>query len=163
MQIAQQLALAAALALAAGGFLWAAASDLRRYLIPNLACALVGAGYLLSLAATPIGPWLAGLAVAGAGFGLALIAFARGSLGGGDVKLGTAALLWAGTAHLSDFALVTALTGAGLAVFMLTPARRLLPAAPEGAQSGLRQPMPMGVAIAAGGLWVAWLHLTPAG
>jgi prepilin peptidase CpaA len=48
---------------------------------------------------------------------------------------------------------------------MLSPLRRLLPAPPSrlspaaGAAPGLaRQPMPFGVAIAAGGLWVLGRH-----
>ena len=163
MPVAQQLVLDAALALSAGGFVWAAASDLRRYLIPNWACAAVAIGYLLTLTVSPAGTWFAGLGLGAAGLLIALIPFAKGWLGGGDVKLGAAALLWAGPAHLADFALVTSLTGVGLGLFMLSPARRLMPPAPGGAAAGLRQPMPMGVALSAGGLWAAFLHLPQGG
>jgi prepilin peptidase CpaA len=44
---------------------------------------------------------------------------------------------------------------------MLSPLRRLMPQAPgAGVCEGLRQPMPFGVPLAAGGAWVLALNLT---
>ncbi|MDB5465773.1 MAG: cpaA [Phenylobacterium sp.] len=141
---------------------WAAASDFSRYLIPNRVCALVAAGYALAGFGLPLGPWVAGLAVGVLVLGVGAALFARGWVGGGDVKLAAAVTLWAGPAQFSDFALVTSIVGAALAGLMLSPLRRLMPrpAWADGATAGLGQPMPFGVPIAAGGAWVLVLHLT---
>jgi prepilin peptidase CpaA len=82
--------------------------------------------------------------------------FARGYLGGGDVKLLSAAALWAGPAGLPTLLLLTAVFGGALALFLLLPlggqlatsARLMLgqPALP--APHGLAMPIPYGVAIA---------------
>lgn len=154
-----------ALVLSAAGLVWAAASDVSRYLIPNRVCLLVAASYLPTAAALPFGAWLAGLAIGVLTLGVGLVLFARGWVGGGDVKLATAIALWAGPAYLSGFALVTSLAGVALAVLMLSPARRLVPrpAKIEGAAEsdvGLAQPMPFGAPLAVGGAWVLVQHLT---
>lgn len=154
-----------ALVLSAAGLVWAAASDLSRYLIPNRVCLLVAASYLLTAAALPIGVWLAGLAIGVLALGVGLVLFARGLVGGGDVKLAAAIALWAGPTYLSGFALVTSLAGVVLALVMLSPARRLMPrpaGVEEGVQAaaGFRQPMPFGAPLAAGGAWVLLQHLT---
>jgi prepilin peptidase CpaA len=159
----EQFVLAAGCACAAAGLAWAAVSDISRYEIPHRACALVAGGYLLALPALGLTPWLVGLGLGAAAFGLGVVVFAAGWLGGGDVKLLAAALPWAGLGLLRDFTLATALTGAGLGLAMLTPVRRLMPAGPQGAGEGLKQPMPYGVAIAAGGLVVLALRLAGKG
>jgi prepilin peptidase CpaA len=108
--------------------------------------------------------------------------FARGIMGGGDVKLITAVTLWAGLEHLALFAAVTSLTGGVLGIASLIRERwewRLLapfaslalatvtslgrggrkpPQAAEdvpgqGAQSS--PTLPYGIAVAAGGPAVA--------
>ena len=63
------------------------------------------------------------LACAALMFGAGTAAFAAGALGGGDVKLLAAASLFAGPGLISDFLLVTALTGGvlGVAVFAGAP------------------------------------------
>jgi prepilin peptidase CpaA len=82
--------------------------------------------------------------------------FGAGILGGGDVKLLTAASLFAGPAHMIDFFAVTALAGGALGLAHLAGA----PIGPAGlAGDGtvgarLRVGLPYGPAIAAGGLWV---------
>lgn len=150
-----------ALVLSAAGLAWAAASDVSRYLIPNRVCLLIAASYLLTATALPFGVWLSGLAIGLLALGVGLVLFARGLVGGGDVKLAAAIALWAGPAHLSGFALVTSLAGVALAIVMLSPARRLMPrAAGHEAGSGLAQPMPFGAPLAAGGAWVLVQHLT---
>ncbi|MCR5876424.1 prepilin peptidase [Phenylobacterium sp. J426] len=154
-------ALLSALALSAGALLWAAASDLSRFLIPNRVCLLLVASYGLVVTTFPMGPWLAGLAIGLLAFGLGLVLFARGLVGGGDVKLAAPIAAWAGVEHLSGFMLVTSLAGVALALVMLSPARRLMPrAAGSEAQTGFAQPMPFGAPLAAGGLWVLLQHLT---
>ena len=93
------------------------------------------------------------------------VLFARGWLGGGDVKLLSAATLWAGAPQALGLLVVTGLLGGALALILLSPfgriapaARRLLgppdtppshPGAPEPAV-----PVPYGVAIAGAGLIV---------
>src|SRR5258708_24750724 len=95
--------------------------DLRRFLIPNrfpLALVLLYPAYFLT-AAAPVDAVSAGLialAVFLAGAGL----FARGSMGGGDVKLMAATALWAGPALFVEFAVVTTLIGGVIAVVLLT-------------------------------------------
>jgi len=88
-------------------------------------------------------------------FALGVLGFALGLLGGGDVKLLTAASLFAGPALQLDFLTVTALVGGLLGVALLAGA----PIGPVLARSApharLRGSLPYGPAIAAGGLWVA--------
>jgi prepilin peptidase CpaA len=97
------------------------------------------------------------LACAAVVFGAGAAAFAAGALGGGDVKLLTAASLFAGLGPISDFLLVTALVGGALGVAVLAgaPVGPLAPAADATLRTRLRGGLPYGPAIAAGGLWVA--------
>jgi prepilin peptidase CpaA len=87
-------------------------------------------------------------------FVIAASGFAAGVVGGGDVKLLSAASLFAGPAHLIDFLIVTAMVGGvlGLAFVAGVP---IGPAAPAGdGTARARRSLPYGPAIAAGGLWV---------
>src|SRR5688572_21648831 len=95
--------------LAAAALAWAAASDLTRFLIPNRACALVALGYVLAAGAMPTAIWLWGLAVGLMLLALGAALFARGLVGGGDVKLAAAIGLWAGPGFLAVFAQGTAI------------------------------------------------------
>jgi len=157
-----QTAMGLGLSITVAALGWAAVSDFRRFLIPNRISIFVAGGYLIAAAGMPLHVWLLGLATGGAVLALGTLLFARGLVGGGDVKLASVAALWAGPGLFSAFALATGLAGGVLALLMLSPLRRRMPAAPEGdPTSGLRQPMPFGVALAAGGLWVAVLHLQP--
>lgn len=151
------------LALTAGfaaALVWAVWQDLRARRIPNAACGTIAAlaPGMWVLAGLP-GPWwgvaLLVLAVFGVGSGL----FAVGALGGGDVKLATAIALWAGTAHGLEYLLVTAVAGGVLAVAYVVRAN--VPLAVPGLRTGgLADGVPYGVAIAAGGLWIAHRLLT---
>ena len=89
-------------------------------------------------------------------FAIGATGFAAGVLGGGDVKLLAAASLFAGSAHLVDFLVVTALVGGalGLAVLAGAPIGPAAPAADGTVRARLRSGLPYGPAIAAGGLWV---------
>ena len=90
-------------------------------------------------------------------FGLGGLVFATGALGGGDVKLLTAVTLFAGPDLLADFLMVTAVTGGALGLASLAGAR-IGPSSPglDGAlRERMREGLPYGPAIAAGGLWVA--------
>jgi prepilin peptidase CpaA len=93
-------------------------------------------------------------------FAAGALAFAFGSLGGGDVKLLAASSLFAGPALMLDFVIATALVGGLMSVAILAgaPIGPAVPAAPTGGatvRGRLRSGLPYGPAIAAGGLWVA--------
>jgi prepilin peptidase CpaA len=150
--VAQLSLLAAAAALA-----FAAASDLRRLLIPDTCSVLLlaaFAAYALTGAAGDAWPWhlVVGLAAFFAGTGL----FAAGLLGGGDVKLFAAAGVWAGPQDIALLTLVMALSGGVLVLVVLARCLVLRAMAPAGAElPSLRgQPVPYGLAIAAGGFAV---------
>jgi prepilin peptidase CpaA len=146
-----------ALALAATMFLLplalAAAWDLACFRIPNrltLSMALLFPLAVLLVPAQVAWGWhlAAGMGVFAAGAGL----FALGMMGGGDVKLMSAATLWLGLPNLGSFMLLVSLAGAGLTVALL--GLRALPLggwrqrpAVLQAQAGI----PYGVAIAIGG------------
>jgi prepilin peptidase CpaA len=151
----------AGLLAAAAGLGWAASSDLTRYRIPNRACALVALGFALAAAAGPAGAAVGGLLTGFAVLAVGALLFARGSVGGGDVKLAAAVALWAGPHGFSDFAFVTSLSGAATAAVMLSPLRRALPQPPHDVASDFRQPMPFGVPLALGGAWLCALRLVP--
>ncbi|MBK1696278.1 A24 family peptidase [Rhodovibrio salinarum] len=145
---------------------WCAWADVSRRRIPNTAVVAIGLLYPIALAAGCLpGPWWSGAAVASALFALGLIGFARGAVGGGDVKLAAALGLWAGSADLAGFVVITAVAGAGLSLLIL--ATRTSPRAHwfngpilAGPQTGGRDAMgesvPYGVALAAGGLWIIY-------
>jgi prepilin peptidase CpaA len=139
---------------------WSAVSDIRAYQIPNTASVLILLSYVVFAFCAPSAPRLGALAVGLVVFAAGLFLFVRGSMGGGDVKLLAAVSVWSGPHFLAAFAIVTGLTGALLAAFLLSPLRRVMPRAPSdllpGAEGAglLRQPMPFGVAIAAGGMFV---------
>jgi len=146
-----------------GGQLFAAASDAFRMRIPNALILFLLAGYALSIALSP--PGWADLA-ASAAVGMAILAggmilFARGWMGGGDVKLLAVSGLWFGPAATPAFLLLTALAGGlvtlGLVAFRAVGAPRLI-----GVRiAALHDPsghVPYGIAIAAAAVAVAFLR-----
>lgn len=137
--------------------------DLHTMRIANrLPLAIVAAAAIWSLAGYELGRVAmadVGLAAACAAivFCIGCLAFTAGAVGGGDVKLLAAASLFAGPGLLFDFLMVTALAGGALGLAMLAGAR-IGPSAAgaDGAfPARLRNGLPYGPAIAAGGLWVA--------
>jgi prepilin peptidase CpaA len=132
LTIANRLSLATVAAFA----VWAAAG----VALGRLSPAMLGVTILCSLAVFVIGA----------------TGFAAGVLGGGDVKLLAAASLFAGSARLVDFLVVTALVGGalGLAVLVGAPIGPAIPATGGTVRSRLHSGLPYGPAIAAGGLWV---------
>ena len=89
-------------------------------------------------------------------FAVAAAGFAAGIVGGGDVKLLSAASLFAGPAYIINFLVVTALVGGviGLALLAGAPIGPAAPANDGTVRARLRTGMPYGPAIAIGGLWV---------
>ncbi|CAO3433121.1 A24 family peptidase [Azospirillum endophyticum] len=101
-------------------FLAAAISDFRTRTIPNWIPALLGVLFAAASLADPaVHPPLWSLAGAILVFGPLLLLFARGKMGGGDVKLLTAAALWSGWDQLPVLLLVTVLAGGVLAIVAL--------------------------------------------
>ncbi len=143
---------------------WAAISDLRRFVIPNrvsLSIALLYPAYVLS-APQPV-DWPVALAIAVATFLAGAFAFSRGWFGGGDVKLLAAASLWAGPVLLPTLLFVTGVTGGLLGIVALakpclariTSGWRVTAPASSPACVPSRTNIPYGVAISAGGCVVA--------
>jgi prepilin peptidase CpaA len=160
----------------------AALEDIRTRRIPNWLTGSVAALYpLYALAAPASVAWFGALGAGMLVFLLGWLLFARGIMGGGDVKLITAVTLWAGIEHLALFAAVTSLSGGILGIASLIRERwgwrlaplasfgsatialpgrqgRSLPDAAEEApdQGTVTSPtLPYGIAVAAGGLAVA--------
>ena len=136
--------------LAAGLFVTAAITDLASRRIPNALCVALAALALGRLVLTA-----PGLAAAAADLGVALAAlitgaalFARGWLGGGDVKLIAAGVLWVGHEGAGAFLMLTAVAGGLLAMIWLL--RRALSADLDPRAGAL----PYGVAIAIAGVAV---------
>ena len=165
--VAMPLVAVAVLLLAAAWIDW------RTRLIPNAIPLAVAGLYLPFVLLHPehIG-WTLAVAIATGCLAAGFFLFARGVMGGGDVKLITAVALFAGAEHIALFALVMSLTGGLLALatvfwersgWMIAPFIPLSAAVlPEWARVGAdpeRSPqpatLPYGIAIAAGGLAVA--------
>ncbi len=153
--------------LAAGGFtalmVAAAFEDFRRFTIPNWVTLGICALWPLSLLAAPSAAGaIGGLACGFTVFAVGALLFARGYIGGGDVKLLAAAALWAGPALLPSLLIVTGLLGGVLALILLSPIGAYLVAgaraqlgfadAPEAAITST--PVAYGIAIAAASLIV---------
>lgn len=135
--------------------IWAAVSDVQRYLIPNRICLsllVLYPGYAVSLSPAEIGI-AAAIATAvfmvGAGF------FSFGIMGGGDVKLLAATSLWAGGAYFPAFLVLTTIVGGLLAMWWGPLLRFFFPSVALAKAGNGRPAIPYGVAIAAGGLFVA--------
>jgi prepilin peptidase CpaA len=154
---------AVALAVMVAALLAAAVSDIRRYLIPNRYPIAIVLAYLVYATGHPLDQGLWGFATGVAAFLLGAGLFAAGIFGGGDAKLLTATMVWAGPSLAASLLVYTVLAGGALALAWLTPLRRLMPVAPQaslstepaGLRSRLHQPTPYGAAIAAGGLYIA--------
>jgi prepilin peptidase CpaA len=139
--------------------LWAAVSDLTRFIIPNtIPTAMVALFPVHVLAIGPSLGTLGHVGVAGVVFLVGVGLFALRTMGGGDVKLLAAVSLWAGPSLVLPFLFITALAGGVLALILMTPFKHFLPAVSAAGTpfrlQGRRQPMPYGLAITAGGVFV---------
>lgn len=141
----------------------AAFEDFRRLVIPNLLPVALCALWPLHFAASPsLYGALAAIGCAVAVFVGGALLFARGYLGGGDVKLLAAAALWAGPSGTPALLMLTGILGGGLALFLLLPfgrqlagtVRHALRQPPVEAERGLAAPVPYGIAIAGAALIV---------
>jgi prepilin peptidase CpaA len=139
---------------AAAGFVGlmatAAVADWRRLVIPNglvLGLLLLWPVRFATMPSATLVAALEAVAAALAVFACGCLLFSRGLVGGGDVKLFTAAALWAGTGRLPALLLLTGVLGGALSLLLLTP----LGVRVAAARRGLEQPRP----AVAGGVWAA--------
>lgn len=143
----------------------AALRDLSSRRIPNVLCAALAVVSIAARLSEGLAAAAASLATAALLFALLFALFARGVLGGGDVKLATAAALGLPPPAVWDFVVATALAGGALSLLYLAgphlplpqprPAGRGRPllariAAAETWRLKRRGPLPYAVAIAAG-------------
>lgn len=105
--------------------------------------------------------WAAGITPGEMGFSLLAAAliflagfgcFAADWMGGGDVKLGAATVLWLGAAQALPFLLLSAILGAGLAWPLLVIRRRRLSAEGVDAAPPSRREVPYAPALALAGI-----------
>lgn len=131
-----------------------AAFDLRTYEIPDTITVLIIIGAVLFGLATPGFDWAQHAAAGGIFFAFGLLAFARGWLGGGDVKVMTGCACWATLYNLAEQVVLIAIAGGGLAIILILLRRSLALAgvtgddAPRLVRIGAH--LPYAVAIAAG-------------
>jgi prepilin peptidase CpaA len=137
----------------------AAYRDVVSFTLPNiltLSVALVFlpfAGTMYFLGTLSVSQLGFALLAGGIVFLVGLLLFVLGALGGGDVKYLAAAALWAYPVGLTNFLLVTSISGAVVAMAYLLMARSSAPgseSAGKGIRARLARPMPYGVAISVG-------------
>ena len=98
--------------------------------------------------------WPMALAVSTGILALGLLLYGTGKMGAGDVKLIAATAVWAGTEHTLDFVLLTAIAGGLLSLVLILRLNYgwVIGYPPAG---NTAKQLPYGIAIAAGGLFVA--------
>lgn len=141
----------------------AAYSDVKSLTIPNRYCLAIATLFpVYALQAEPVIDWIATLGLAGGLLAVGFLLFARRMVGAGDVKLAAAVALWAGPDYFLEFVTLSGVAGGGQALFLWFRHRLERAAAPshvfitDAHPDFAKQPMPYGVAIAAGGLYVAF-------
>lgn len=149
------------LAIAALSVLWAAASDIKKFRIPNAASTVCFATAIIYASLTPQYNWLMHIGAFVVLFVICFALFHFGWLGGGDVKLISAMGFWTGFAYLLPFLLIMTVAGAVLAVsFAVIKALRGRSKAGEtkNTEAWRTAAMPYGVAISVAAL-VFYAHL----
>lgn len=138
--------------------------DVTRYIIPNwLNLAIMG---LYIVAAYTLGlPWGMALIAAGIALFIGLGMFTLGLMGGGDVKLLVALMLWTGWTVISaQFMVYTAVFG-GLLVIVVLLLRAVVPGFFKAGKLPRiftrKEPVPYGVAIAGAFLFLLWRGSVP--
>ncbi len=144
----------------------AAISDARTLTIPNrycLAMAILFPAYVLT--ASHAVDWVGAAAIGSGLLAAGFLLFAGEVLGGGDAKLVAAVGLWAGPGLILDFLIITGIVGGTMALVLWLRhrlSRAVVPGlvfATESDPAFRKQPMPYAIAIAAGGLYVAFTLL----
>jgi prepilin peptidase CpaA len=138
---------------------WAALRDAMSFRIPNWVSAGILLLYPLHVLASAVPvDWQAALVTAGCVFLAGFVVFSRGICGGGDVKLLSAATLWAGTTLLLPLLMVMALTGGVLSGAALLSRLERRRRAPGNMPALADTHVPYGMAISFGAALVG-LHL----
>ena len=128
--------------------------DLRTYEIPDTITVVIIIAAVLLGVATPDFDWASHAAAGGIFFAFGLLAFARGWLGGGDVKVMTGCACWATLGNLVEQVVLIAIAGGVLALVLILLRRSLALAgvtgdnAPRLVRVGAH--LPYAVAIAGG-------------
>jgi prepilin peptidase CpaA len=143
--------------LAAAGF------DLWKFEIPDtLTITIIGGAVAFGLG-TPGFNWASHAAAGGAMFAFGLLAFARGWLGGGDIKIMTGCACWATLGSLIEQQVMIGIAGGGLALvlMLLRGSLKLAGVTGEDAPRLVRvgADLPYAVAIAVGMAVWGWRHL----
>lgn len=131
----------------------AAISDLRSRTIPNQLNCIIGLAALPLWLLSDFAPWPDAALQIAAAFGIFLIfftLFTMGMMGGGDVKMIAAIMLWVPVPMMLPTLAVMAVAGGLLSAGMLIHSKIR--------KSDARIEVPYGVAIAAAGLWVLHKH-----
>lgn len=141
-------------AVAVAALVLAAAHDAEHRRIPNPLSYALGLCGLIFLFTLPLSEIVSSLLLAGLVFACGVSAFARGWVGGGDVKLLTASMLWTGVALLPLFLTAMALACVGTAITVsLKMAFARSRAQARGVDIAHVQPtLPLGVAIGFAGI-----------
>ena len=155
MVLVLELAIVASMA---GLLMLAAVGDIRHLRSPKWLVVAVVALYpahalCLHALGLTAAPWWEGPALLAGAFVLALLVFQTGIMGGGDLKLMMVLVPWAGFALLPMFLIIVAIGGGLVAVMVLM--RQLMFVRSGPVRALMRTPVPYGVAIAGGGLYVA--------
>jgi prepilin peptidase CpaA len=138
----------------------AAAADVGQRRVPNLVVApLAAAGLGAQWASGGLAAGASGLLAGVVVLALLALPWARGIVGGGDVKLAAAAATWLGIASVLPFLLYAGAAGVPVALAARASHRLALwRVAREGgvAVAVPRETVPLAVAVALGALVVAW-------
>lgn len=131
--------------------LWAAASDIRSYTIPNWISIALAVGFPVAVLSAPTDiPVVEHALTAGAIFAGTFALFCRRLMGGGDVKLWTALALWLGPELIVIHVILVALLGGLLGVMLLIQRSAIR----AGGTPVSRTSVPYGVPIVVAALWL---------
>lgn len=138
--------------------LLACVSDVRTMRIPNMHSVVIAAAFVVAFAASPEsfpGKWWFYPAALAIMFAITFGMFAKGMIGGGDAKLGSALALWVGLQGLVPYVFWMAIAGGllGVVSLFIKKSKRFAGLSPENwiaqVQEG-RNAVPYGIAISAG-------------
>jgi prepilin peptidase CpaA len=144
----------------------AAYQDVKSFTIPNifsLSILILYPAFVLSAAGEV--NWLFALGIASGSLIVGFALFAFKLCGGGDAKLFAAVSLWAGPDLMVEFTLLMGITGGIIAVSLWLHHRvsLMVPFLPQGtttdSETFAKKPMPYGLAIAVGAVYVAFTLL----
>ena len=144
----------------------AAIEDAQRLVIPNRYCMSIAILYPAYVLTAPESlEWWIAVLVAGGLFVAGFLVYLRGWVGGGDAKLISSIALWAGGDLILEFLILTGIAGGAMAITLWlrhrlqrAPSLGMIPFT-ESAPDFRKRPMPYGLAIGAGGLYVAFTVL----